>query len=217
MALPYQRTGDLQKAVQQIINNLGATTGAANVGTTDGLGVQADINALQSFAAIPVVSVTTATGSFNTVEKYVSPAGFSIPGGMTLGQVYRLHLLGTCTTSVANNTTFRIRFGANGTTADASIGSFVLAAVAAGTAIPFKLVTDVIATAVGASVSVLAYIQVVNFGGAQGITGPNQALTLAPTMTAFANNVTGILGMTLQSAAATTSYNILAAYSEVVR
>ena len=46
MALAYQRTGDLQKAVQQIITNLGATTGAAAIGSAGGT-IQGDLSAAQ--------------------------------------------------------------------------------------------------------------------------------------------------------------------------
>ena len=221
--LAYQRTGDLQKAVQQIITNLAATTGAGSIGTSDGLGVQTDINnaqtaiaTLQAFAAIPAVSVTTATGSFSTVEKYVSPAGFSISGGMTLGQAVRITIIGTCTSSAGNTNTIKIKYGANGTTADATITTLTFTASASGTTIPFKLTIDVVCSLVGASGTCFCAIAIANSGAATGFVA-NVATFNTAVSSAFANNLPGILGVSMVSSAGTTSYNVLAAYSEVVR
>lgn len=239
MALPYQRTGDLQKAVQQIITNLAATTGAAAIGTSDGTNVQADITGIISGSqtlttlnvsgnatiggtlngvtiTIPTQSVYTATGAFSTVEKYVSPATFSITGGMTAGQAFRITLFGTCTSSVGNTTTFKIKYGANGTTADATIATVTFGASNTGTNTPFRIDVDFIALTIGGTGTGTGTITLFTSGNGTGITaftGSTNGITAA----SFANNVTGILGLTMTSGAVTTTFNVLAAYSEVVR
>jgi hypothetical protein len=144
--LVYQRTGDLQKAIQQLIGNLNSTgsgKGADAIATNDGT-VQSDITALQtSVTALQIDNASSATvaasAGINTVETYIS-VPISIAANTSLaGDSFVFEILGNCTSSAANASTFTIRFGSNGTTADSSLGAFGTFAATTGTNIPFSV------------------------------------------------------------------------------
>lgn len=147
-----------------------------------------------------------ASAAINTVSTYIS-AAFSLPAGfLTAGQRFRIRVWGTCTTTVANTTTFTVRLGAAGTTADASIAANIQnTAGTTGTNIPFHIDVDVVIRVAGASGTTAVQAIILSTGN----TGISNSIGggVSPTVVTTAINMTGALklGISFVSSAATTT------------
>ena len=148
-------------------------------------------------------SVANSSG-LNTVETYIS-AAFPIPANtLVAGMAFRVTAYGTCTSTVANLSTFTVRFGTAGTTSDATVLAATCTAAASGTTIPFKFEAIVTIRTIGATGTVTASVQIVN----NGVTGISAAaVTVAGTGSTLTMNTTvaNFLGLSYKSAASTTT------------
>lgn len=78
-----------------------------------------------------------ASAAINTVDTIIASSA-SLPANyFQAGTTYRITVSGTCTSTVANLSTFTLRIGPNGTTADTTIATPTCTAAASGTTIPF--------------------------------------------------------------------------------
>src|SRR5207302_1293337 len=113
-------------------------------------------------------------------------------------------MFGVCTATVANASTWTVRFGTAGTTGDAAVATAAVTSAAAGAAIVFKAEIVLVVTALGATGAVAGNLTVYNTG----ITGisTNNVTSVALTPTSTLNTqVTSYLTVTYKSAATTTT------------
>lgn len=136
------------------------------------------------------------------------------PGAINPGTTYRATLWGTCTSTAANASTFRVLFGTNGTTADTVIGSGAVTAVTSGTAIPFKAEIEFTFRTIGATGSIYGFLGIRNTG----VTGinANDSFNIALTVANANTTANNFLSFSYQSAAATTACTFQNAWIECV-
>jgi hypothetical protein len=153
-------------------------------------------------------AMVAASSAINTTETVLvsAPAGSN---GINPGTVYRIILAGTCTSTVANASTFTIRLGIAGTTADSSIATFTCTATASGTTIPFKIEIILVFRTVGTSGTVSGYMMVIDgatAGTGTGIAGFSASTSQVAT-TAAANTTLNdlVLSCTYKAANTTTT------------
>lgn len=166
----------------------------------------------------PVSSSGVTGSSFNTVETYVTPA-FTFPAAfLAVGQRYRITLYGTCTSSVANLVTFTVRVGTAGTTADTAIVALTPTSFAGGSALPWHLTCDFMVTATGTSGTGIAHAALLNVQSTAGAGISNGTGLVGISGTATINTTTAThLGMSLKTAASTTSLVIFSASVEMIK
>ena len=160
-------------------------------------------------------AITAATAAINTAETIVVQSPVLTAGRFMTSTIIRAEFSGTCTASVANTSTFRIRIGTAGTTADGIVFSVTTAAsAAAGTNIAFSGEIDIIIRTIGASATAFGYLTLWN----QGTTGIATTSTqvIQGTMTAFNSTTANFVSLTYQSAAATTTSTFQAATIEII-
>jgi hypothetical protein len=119
------------------------------------------------------VTTTAASSAINTVETLLIKAplviprtdfGQSFPGTLNVGTLVRATLYGTCTATAANASTFTIRAGILGTTADASVATAAVTSATSGSAIPFQVVIDLTVQTLGAAGTAFGSMNVTNTG-----------------------------------------------------
>jgi Pectate lyase superfamily protein len=193
------------------ISDLGAPTGLTQKLVMDNIGgsVQGGIS-----------STTAASGAINTAETGVAGGTNNAvfpANSIKVGTVIRAILTGTCTATVANASTFTLRFGTAGTTGDASIATGAVTSAATGTNIPFRVIVDFVCTSVGTTGTLLGSLAVTN-SGATGLAAQGTTV-VALTVTATLNTtVASYLTVTYKSAATTTTSTFSApCYIEVVK
>ena len=151
-------------------------------------------------------AVTTGpSGAINTAETIIS-VPFVIPvNSLKIGSTYRIIILGTCTSTAANVSTFRVRYGSLGTIVDAIIATFATSVAAtSGTTIPFRAVMEFTFRTIGAAGSLMGSLTLNNTGITGISANQSQVVPLVQTTapnTTTANNVE----VTYQSAAVTTT------------
>jgi hypothetical protein len=142
--------------------------------------------------------------------------GQVLPGTLNVGTLIRWTILGTCTDTVANTTTFTIRMGILGTTADASVATFVTSVSgSAGTSVPFTAVITLTVqtlTATGTGTGQL----VVN-SPATGIIGAAISFNVgsAAAITALPTTTATFIDLTMVTAATTTTNTIQSVQCEI--
>lgn len=182
------------------------TPGITDSGSVTGQG-QKDIgNNIGSTLEGQISAIVAASAGINTAETAIGGGLNSAPipaNSIQIGDTFRITIHGTCTATVANASTFRIRIGTAGTTADGVAVSGAVASAASGTTIGFK--TEIIFTirTIGASATCAGYVNVLNTG----ITGisTNNSNVIAATTTAFSTATANYITVTYQTAAATTT------------
>ena len=157
---------------------------------------------------LDAAAVTTAASSAINTTETIIVGGLSnskIPANtLQAGTTVRIVLNGTCTSTAANASTFRVRFGGAGTTADTAIGSATTAAAAtSGTAIPFTAVIVFTVRTVGASGTIAGTLTLTNQGTTGIATTASQVIAL--TVAAPDTSVDRWLSVSYQSAATTTT------------
>lgn len=167
---------------------------------------------------------TSASAAINTTETIVA-GGNAVQGQTVLipantlqaGSTIRITLLGTCTSSVANNSTFTGRIGAAGTTADGTLFTAVVAAAASGTAIPFKIGIEFTVRTVGSGTAGTIAGTATIFN--QGTTGISTlTVNVIPlSVSGFDTTVQNYFEVTYKSAAVTTTSTFQNGIVEVVR
>jgi hypothetical protein len=168
-------------------------------------------NSLHSIVAASAAINTTETiivGGLNNARIYANQ--------LKVGSVIRATLQGTCTSTVANASTWRFRLGTAGTTADGVIASAANSvAAASGTTIPFEATLLMTVRTIGAAATLSGYLKLANTG----VTGIS-AVTLQvvqATASAFNSTVDNWLSATYVAAAATTTSTFQNAFIEVVK
>lgn len=161
--------------------------------------------AVTLFAPFGSAVTTAASGAINTTETIVTPT-FAVPAGtFKVGTSYRITLHGTCTSTAANLSTFTVRYGAAGTTSDASMGTVTCTAATSGTTIAFKVVILVTVRAIGASGTLLVVGEIVN-NGITGISSAAQPVVVVNAQTTGVNTLAaGFLSVSFKTAATTTT------------
>lgn len=163
--------------------------------------------------------ITATSAGLNTTETIVVGGlnNAKVSGNtLKVGSTFRVVLQGTCTATVGNASTFRVRFGTTGTTADTAIGAATTAAsAAAGTAIPFKVEIVFTVRTVGAAGTISGKLALTNQGTTGIATVVSQTFSL--TVAALDTTVDNWLSVTYQSAAATTTATFQDASIEVVK
>jgi len=158
-------------------------------------------------------SITADTAALNITETLVT--SMTIPTAV-VGTVYRISISGTCTSSVANASTFTIRAGTLGTTGDASIGTVAITSAASGTSIPFFAHVYLTVRTTGATGGVVGMLALTN-NGTTGIATTATAV-VAVTPAALFNTTTATkLSITYKSAAVTTTTTFQTAVLEIVK
>jgi len=111
-------------------------TGALFNGTTLGATTQYVVQNDNVGLCMNGVGATAASAAINTTDTILAtaPAGSN---GINPGTAFEITLTGTCTSTVANLSTFTVRLGTSGTTADTTVLTFTVTAAASGTNIPF--------------------------------------------------------------------------------
>lgn len=162
-------------------------------------------------------SLSAATGAINTTETVITKSGTAVNASrLIVGSVIRIAVSGTCTATVANTSTFRVRIGTAGTTADGVIATFVTGASAAsGTTIPFRCEIILTVRAIGASATIAGDMTLLN-SGTTGIATVGTQVILPTTASFNSTTAAQFVTVTYQSAATTTTSTLNQAAIEVV-
>lgn len=189
-----------------------AAGGDANIGLdfypkgTAPIRIQGDLQVVKSLKVqgVQQTSRVADTAAINTTATYVTQA-FAIPANTLIaGDTFEFFIHGTCTSTAANISTFTLRMGTAGTTADTSLLSFTTTAATTGTSVPFVINGIVTVRTIGAPGTATAFVSITN----NGVTGVSNAATVVAGAGVTANiTTTGLLylGLTYSSAAATTT------------
>jgi hypothetical protein len=168
--------------------------------------MSAATGAVTASFTLPTKATTAASAALNTTATYIAPTTFSIAANtLAVGDTFRITAYGTCTSTVANVTTFTPRLGAAGTTADTALTTLTATAATSGTTVPFVVTLFFVVRAIGASGSVYCYGNLMN-NGATGITSAATG-NVVNAGGATTINTTGalILGLSHVTAATTTT------------
>lgn len=156
------------------------------------------------------------SAAINTTETVITKTVALAANRLLAGTTIRVTLIGTCTSTVANTSTFTIRIGTNGSTADGIMQQAVTSvAAASGTNVPFKAVFEFTVRTTGASATSHGYLTLLNTG-VTGISAQTTQIVL-PTFTNFnTTTASNIISATYVSAAATTTTTFNDAFIEVI-
>jgi hypothetical protein len=197
----------------QALTSQGATTApvwasvvTSIAGTANQITMSAATGAVTASFTLPTKATTAASAALNTTATYIAPTTFSIAANtLAVGDTFRITAYGTCTSTVANVTTFTPRLGAAGTTADTALTTLTATAATSGTTVPFVVTLFFVVRAIGASGSVYCYGNLMN-NGATGITSAATG-NVVNAGGATTINTTGalILGLSHVTAATTTT------------
>jgi hypothetical protein len=150
-------------------------------------------------------ATVAASAGLNIVATYISPNTFLLAANsLAVGDVFKIRVFGRCTSTVINVSTFIPRLGANGSTADTSLGSITATSAASGTNIGFTLEIVLTVRAIGASGSVVMNSVLLN-QGTTGISNAAVAVNGAANVTTINTTAGLILGLSYSSAAITTT------------
>jgi hypothetical protein len=161
-------------------------------------------------------SSIAASAAISTVETVITPSTPIPAGYLHAGTTYRIVVSGTCTSTVANLSTFTVRLGTAGTVADTSLATITCTAAASGAAVPFEAIFYVTIRSIGAGGSAMASGYIVNSGAtgisAAGVGGGGSTATAAVNTT-----IANFVEVSYLSAAATTASTFQMAIVELVK
>lgn len=166
---------------------------------------------------VGIASQTSVSAAINTTETIVLQA--TIPANtLVTGSVLRVKAYGTCTSTVSNLTTIRMRMGTAGTTSDAVMSSWAQASQTSGTNNPFviELMITIRNGTSGTANGVTGNSFVVN-QGVIGIAKTTNDLGGNTTATTPNPAVDNVLSFTVVSAAVTTTTTIQQTIFELVK
>jgi len=178
-----------------------------------------DTGSVRTFASNALCSIVANSGAINTT-KTIIVGGLNncriYANMLKVGSVIRATLEGTCTSTVANASTWRFRLGTAETTADGVIGSAANSvAAASGTNIPFRAELVLTVRTIGAAATLSGWLFLQNTGvtGISAVDGQIVELTAS----AFDSTVANWLEVTYVSAATTTTSTFKNAFIELVK
>jgi hypothetical protein len=161
-------------------------------------------------------SSVAASAAINVADTVITPSTPIPANFLQVGSTYRIVVSGTCTSTVANLSTFTLRLGLAGTVADTSIATITCTAAAAGAAVPFEAIFYLTVRTVGAAGTAMGSGYVVNSGitgiSATGVGGGGSAAVAAVNTT-----VANFIEVSYKSAAATTTCTFQMAIVELVK
>jgi len=177
-----------------------------------------DTGTIKSFqTAYP--PITASTSGINTAETIIIQSLLLPANMLQVGTTFRITLLGTCTATAANASTFTLRVGTAGTTSDASIATAAVTSATSGTTVGFRTVIEFTVLSLngtGTYGEIQGSVTVLNTG----ITGisTNNSNVIPLTVTATLNTATAnYLSITYKSAATTTTSIFNNAFIEIVK
>jgi len=190
------------------------TIGYINSGVLTGGGNQIAFNTPGISMGMDSATVA-ASGGLNTTETVISAPMRIGANALRAGNTIRFTAVGTCTTTAANVTTFRVKMGTAGTTSDGVIMTFATtAAGTTGTTIPFRVVIDITCRTVGGSAtfygSMTLYTNAIT--GIVALQLTNIYLGTAATGSTITNNY---ITLTHQTAATTTTNTFQQVLTEI--
>jgi len=203
--------------------NSNTTPGITDNGVVTGLNQKEISDNLGALIKGGIASSTSASAAINTAETIIA-GGNAVLGtsavipanSLSIGTIIRITALGTCTSTVANVSTFTLRMGTAGTVADASVATATVTAAASGTTIGFKVELLFTVRTLGATGTIAGSLQVANTG----VTGIsiNNSNVIPLTATATLNTTTAnYIELTYKSAAATTTCTFQNGMVEIVK
>lgn len=166
-----------------------------------------------------LASIVATSGAINTTETIIVGGLNNIrikANSLKVGTLLRFTLQGTCTSTAANASTWKLRFGTAGTTSDAAIVTAANSvAAASGTNIPFVAELVMTVRTIGAAATCSGYLRLINTG----VTGISavESQTVAATVAAFDTTVDNWIEATYVAAATTTTSTFQNAFAEMVK
>jgi len=202
--------------VTQITDNSGKTTNTIILPTQHIVGSSVIFN--QSTNKLGQADIVADSAAINTTETIIVKTPALAANRLIAGTHIRMTLTGTCTTTAANTSTFTIRMGTNGTTADTAIATPVTGvAGTTGTSIPFKVVIDFTVRTGGASGTGFITLSL-DSNGLTGIVAAQTPAIIMPSMSTFnTTTASNILSVSYKSAATTTTSTFKQATIEFVQ
>lgn len=159
-----------------------------------------------------LASITSPLGPITTSETAI--ASYAVPANtIAVGTTYRVVAYGTCTSSAANVSNLRIRFGSTGTSSDTSLANLALTAATSGTNVNFRV--EFIITF--QSTTAAEVTAVLNNNGASGIYSAQQAVMNPANTTGLTTTANEVLQFSYSSAASTTASTFYLATVELVK
>lgn len=197
-------------------NFVSSTPTIPNTTGTVGQYVQSDGTNMVYNSGVGQDAIVTNSGAINTTETVITKTAALAANRLLAGTTIRVTLIGTCTSTAANTSTFSVRIGTNGTTADGLMEQAVTAVAAtSGTNIPFKVVFEFTVRTVGASATSQGMLSLIQTG----ITGISAQTTqvVLPTFTNFnTTTASNIISVSYLSAATTTTTTFNNAFIEIL-
>ncbi len=152
-----------------LVDNLQGVSFVQTISVGPGLVNNGDSTNVSLDFDTPQSSRQSVTSVFSTVQTYVSQS-FEI-GSVTTGSAFRITAYGTCSSSSADTVTFRVKYGSNGTTADADIATLGTNSAGAGSNVPFKLEIMLTVYQAASSIGIIETTASLINGGATGTQG----------------------------------------------
>ncbi len=187
--------------------------------TTEQLAYIDDTGQIRMLGHNALASIVANSGAINTAETIIVGGLNSIrikANSLKVGTTIRCTLQGTCTSSAANASTWRIRLGTAGTTSDGAIATAANSvAAASGTNIPFVAELTLVVRTLGATATCSGFLELRNTGvtGISAVTVQIVEFTVA----AFDSTVDNWLSFTYVAAASTTTSTFKNAFAELVK
>lgn len=189
-------------------NNTVGTHGYINIGALTGGGIIIHGNnpGIDKWFGSARISASAAINTTHTVISSILAAENRLmANALRTGSTIRFVVIGTCTATVANASTFRVLMGTNNSTSDTAVLTAAVTSAASGTAIPFRVEIIITCRSVGASASFYGAMTVLN-NGVTGISSAADAnLTVLGTMATVSSLNALYVNLSYQSAAATTT------------
>lgn len=178
------------------------TLNRSGMQTTDSLGniLTNSSNASDTTGLSAAVANSTA---INTTETAITSAVLAA-NSLKAGTTFRCYASGTCTSSVANASNFRVRIGTAGTSADAIAAVVTPTAAASGTSVPFYVEFLVTIRTAGSSGTALGSACLAN-NGTTGISAAAQVVNQVTATVTVNTTVQNIIQISYVSAATTTT------------
>lgn len=169
-----------------------------------------------NYVGAPSVPSVTATSAINTASTYITPSTPIAANVLQVGSTYRIFISGTCTSTAANVSTFVLRLGTAGTTADTSVCTVTCTGATSGTSIPFTAVFYVTIRTTGTSGTAMGCGSITNTG-TTGISSNGVGGGGSTTAVTINTTVQNFVGVSYSSAATTTTCTFQTRVVEVIR
>lgn len=150
-----------------------------------------------------LAALTAATAGINTTETSIVSATLAA-NSLKVGTSFRVYASGTCTSSVANASNFRIRIGTAGTSADAIAAVVTPTAATSGTNVSFYLEFTITVRSIGSGGTILGVGNLQN-NGTTGVSAASQVVNQVTTPVTVNTTVQNIIQISYASAATTTT------------